>query len=236
MTWHDRPSTGPYKQLLQTGMQRTACHPDASTWWGRETKTQENIDDISTNVSVFLFSIPKMCWIILKDKEVINTTTDLANKPNHELCFTIVLIIIRWRCVMCTLLKEIDFERSYKPFIQVFNFEHGLLFGEMNCLQVSAMHSVVMPLLELSFRSPAPTPVLQVTQGSRYWQQYHTHCEPTHWQTKSYWQKLKNSSFKTSTWMMYIYEWLNLPLSIVQKKTLRNTQTRREYTGIFQLK
>ena len=67
-----------------------------------------------------------------------------------------------------TLCNKIGFKRNYKPFIQVFNFEHGLLFGEMNCLQVSAMHSVVRPLLELSFRCPAPTPVLQVTQGSRY--------------------------------------------------------------------
>lgn len=67
-----------------------------------------------------------------------------------------------------------------KPFSQVFNFQHGLLFGKMNCLQVSAVYSMITPLMEHSFRGSAPTPVLQVTQGGRHTQQHDSHCEPTH--------------------------------------------------------
>lgn len=67
------------------------------------------------------------------------------------------------------------------PPLQVFDFQHGLLFGEMNRLQVSAVHTNVTHPLELSFWGSAPTPVLQVTQGSRHTQHYHAHREPTRW-------------------------------------------------------
>lgn len=112
-----------------------------------------------------LFNIMKLCCTLLKDKDVMNKSDLDHNKQVHHLSSH---DCAQNNCVRCTTFNKISFKSNYKPFIQVFNFEHGILFGEMNCLQVSAMYSVVMPLLELSFRGPASTPVLQVTQGSRY--------------------------------------------------------------------
>lgn len=65
--------------------------------------------------------------------------------------------------------------------LQVFDFQHGFLFGKMHRLQVFAMHSMIAPLLDLCFWGSARAPVLQVTQGSRHCQRHHTNWEPTHW-------------------------------------------------------
>lgn len=82
-------------------------------------------------------------------------------------------------------------------FLQVFDFQHGFLFGEMHCLQISAVYSVIAPPLELSFWGSAPTPVLQVTQGSRHWHCHHTQREPTNW--------LQRQTEKKGGWIIQLF-------------------------------
>lgn len=56
------------------------------------------------------------------------------------------------RLVRCTLLNVLEQISISSPvsILQIFDFQHGLLLGEMDRLQVSAVHSMVPPPLELS--------------------------------------------------------------------------------------
>lgn len=118
-------------------------------------------------------------------------------------------------------------KEKMQHFLQVFDFQHSLLFTEVHRLQISAVYGMVMPFLEFRFWGSAPAPVLQVAQGSRYCDCHQTHWQPTHWQRG---RKGQLVAATTDRWS------LNLPSLIVQKKTLRNIQTTSEHRGILHLK
>lgn len=109
------------------------------------------------------------------------------NKQRHYLqtVFHLDVALVYARTSTCSVSHTLAHTHTHPTpelsVLQVFDFQHRLLFGEMYCLQVSAVNGMIAPPLELSVWGPAPTPVLQVTQGSRHRHPQHTDQKPAHW-------------------------------------------------------